>query len=560
MNKKPLLIVTAVLALLLVAGGVFAALHFSSKSEKTSAKQQDIVVEHKVSNIKFDDTLLFYVNLSQLGQKSAIGEVLTDANRSLLATILSGGEDSAYVETLLLNLGASGLNIDEPIYSYANVVDESAEIVVVAEVADANDVDNFVEFISEAIGAYIDVERAGDTRTFSLGNLYFAYNDKRFVVTTCFNESGVVDGEALVNKAMKRSKLNLSGYANFDLAVSLKFMPLLDLALAAIEMNIDEAYEYLDYVDEWEYEWMMAEIRNYEQSMEQIEEVAEKLDDDASVTLGLTFEKGKVVVDALVDGFNYEYACSKVSNDHLEYIVDDVIGVFNVGIDGKKASELISELISADYAEMFGISRNEFNIYFGILCDAIESIDGDITVALNDVDVRNGDIEAVLAVDVNDDYIISNIAQFGGNFLDKTGKNQYSMSYLNNYVTLGQQAETLYGTINADYKKQRNSAANSDWVDELNNSYGYFVVDINNLMKNRSVNNAFTDSLYYLDDMSAKLISDFVDSFNYAYISTESPTSARMVLTFDDQNTNSLEQIVRMLVPAVVGEITRNIF
>jgi hypothetical protein len=284
------------------------------------------------------------------------------------------------------------------------------------------------------------------------------------------------------------------------------------------------------------------------------------LDDDASVTLGLTFEKGKVVVDALVDGFNYEYACSKVSNDHLEYIVDDVIGVFNVGIDGKKASELISEFISADYAEMFGISRNEFNIYFGILCDAIESIDGDITVALNDVDVRNGDIEAVLAVDVNDDYIISNIAQFGGNFLDKTGKNQYSMSYLNNYVTLGQQAETLYATINADYEKQRNSAANSDWVGELNNSYGYFVVDINNLMKNRSVNNAFKDSLYYLDDMSAKLISDFVDSFNYAYISTESPTSARMVLTFDDQNTNSLEQIVRMLVPAVVGEITRNIF
>ena len=557
MEKKKLLIVTAVAALLLIAGGVFAALHFSSKGEANADNKA--AVEKSESSIALDDTLLFYVNLGQLGEKSAINEVLTDANRSLLANILSGGVvDSNYVEMLLSNLSASGLDIDKPIYSYANIVDDNIEVVAVAEVADADKVDSFIEFAAEIIGENLDVEREGNTREFSIEDLYFSYNDKRFIVCCTSDYSEETDN--IVKKAMKRAKPNLSAYANYDLAVSLKIMPLFEVVRSVAYASIQEYYEYLDYADEWEREWMMENIRSQEQALKQMEEIAEQMDKNASITMGLSFENGKIVVDALIDGVSYDYACCQVTNDHLANIDGNTIGLFNCGIDGKKASALISELITSDYAEMFGLSRNEFNIYFGVVCDAIESINGDVTFALNDFNPYSGEVEAVVAVDVDDDYIFSNVDQFGGAFFDKKSANEYGLSYGSNDISLGQKNDILYVTINNKYEKQRNSVADRDWVDELNNSCGYLVVDIDNLMKNSYISRMFENELYYLDATSAELVSNFVESCNYAYISTNSPTSAQLVFAFDDQNTNSLEQIVRMFLPAIISEVTQNMF
>ena len=173
----------------------------------------------------------------------------------------------------------------------------------------------------------------------------------------------------------------------------------------------------------------MEEIYSAEQSIEQMNAVAEMMNKDTTLTVGLAFEPGKIVLDMSIDGISYEHAGRKVSNDHLAYVDGNAIGVMNMGVDGEIASKLISEYITPDYAQMFGLSRNEFNIYFGVICDAVKSINGDVTIVLNDFNPYREKIDAMLAVSVDDDYIISNVAQFGSGFLKKRGDNCYGVNY-----------------------------------------------------------------------------------------------------------------------------------
>ena len=559
MNKKTLLIVASVAALLLIVGGVFAALYFNSASEeKKSENKAEKVSDNTTMNL--EDNLLFYVNLGQLGDKSALDKVFTEANRSLMSNLLTGGINSKYVESLLSNLDATGLDIDKPIYSYANIEENGVEVVIVAEVANVDAVDSFIEFVSEASGLYIDVEHNGKTRAFSIENIYFAYNEDRFVMTTSITDDYFIDGEALVAKALKRSQPDLSAYAHYDIAVSLKLMPILDAVRAQMQATIDECYEYIDYLDEWEKEWYLEQIANIENYMNQMNAAAELMDKNSSITLGLAFEPGKIVLDMSIDGISYEHAGRKVSNDHLAYVDGNAIGVMNMGVDGEIASKLISEYITPDYAQMFGLSRNEFSFYLGIIEDAVKSINGDVTVALNNFNPYSEKIDAMLAVSVDDDNIISNVAQFGSGFLKKRGDNCYGVNYAGNNISLGQEGDVFYATINENFELQSASANEAAWANEVSNGYGYFVVDINNLMKNSYISSSFHNELYYMDSFSAELINNFVKSCSYAYLSIETPTSVQFVLGFDDQKTNALEQLVRMVVPAAISELTNSIF
>jgi hypothetical protein len=255
--------------------------------------------------------------------------------------------------------------------------------------------------------------------------------------------------------------------------------------------------------------------------------------------------------------------CKKVSNKHLQYVDNDVLVAMNIGVNGKKLYTILSENINSEYANIFGFDRNEFNIYFGILCDAIKSINGDMTLALNDVELSYyGDpvnVDALLAVNVTDDYIISNISQFGEGFLTDCGDNRYGYTYDDLVFSLGQQDNTFFATVNNNFKPLANSAASKPWATELSNSYGYFVVDIDNIIANRNIAPFYRSALEEMGS-SASHVSKFVESFSYAYITIDNPTTVKMVIAFDDKNTNSLEQIVKQVVPIAMSEITRELF
>jgi hypothetical protein len=279
--------------------------------------------------------------------------------------------------------------------------------------------------------------------------------------------------------------------------------------------------------------------------------------------LGLSFKAGRVVAELSANGVKSEYKLEKrVSNNHLAYVDDDVMAVLNLGVNGEMLSKVLSENITPDYADMLGLSRNEFNIYFGVLCDAIKSINGDVTLALNDITGNyyvNG-VDAILAMDVADDYIISNVAQFGEGFLNNYGNNTYGLTYAGLNFKLGQANNVLFATVNDEFKQQDNSAKRSAWASDIEESYGYVVVDVNNMMDNHIVSNLYRQEMRGFDSTTAGYINNFVDSCSYAYFTINSPQSVQLVLVFEDKQTNSLEQIVRQLAPVVIREATKGMF
>lgn len=563
--KKSLLFIIVAVVLLLVGGGVFAALYFGSpKAEKSVAK----------SDAKFvlEDDVVFYINVDQLVQKSAINDVLTDGNRSLLATMITADAYDRsltdYVETLLADLNNTGINTKYPISCYINTVeyDEAGEFTLIAEVVDANKLDAFFEFTTDALGVDVEIVRDGDMRYIDMYDSAIAYNSNRLVAVGYTIFVSMPDCDKLIEEAMARPKVDWSAYAKYDVAYTMLLNPLLDMRRANIQRNIDESYEYLElYADEWEIEWIEEEIESSESLLERINNIASLMDRDASITLGLTFENGRVVLDGHVEGVASEYNIgTKVSNDHLAYVGNDVIALLNMGVNGEQVSEILMDNITPEYADMFGLSRNEFNIYFGILCDAIKSIDGDVTVALNDIYGSSyygvSSVDAMLAFNVKDDYIISNVAQFGEGTLRRMGDNLFSYNYNGNSFMIGQQENCLFATLNSNFKTQSNPVSKSAWVKDVADSYAYLVVDMDNLMDNSYISSLYRAELRNMDDVSASYLDDFVESCDYVYVTVDTPTSAQMVLVFDDKHTNSLEHIVRHVMPIVIREATSQMF
>lgn len=526
--------------------------------------------------IVLDDTVVAYINLDQLGDKSAINEILTDGNRSLLATLLAAECESPewteYTEELLSNLSASGLDTKTPVYCYYDVKDAEyaeEEFVVVAKVADANKVDRFVEYFSDLTEDNIEVIKDGDTRKFETEDgMLCAYNAKRFVAVA--SNEYFEDSDTILNRALERPEADLSAYAKYDCAVSVNLNEVVALQCESKQRELDEAHEYLETeVEEWEYEWVMYEIQWLEDELKTFKALQEQVEKDARAMLGLSFKAGRVVAELSADGIKSEYKLDrKVSNDHLAYVDDDVLALLNLGVNGEMLSKVLSENVTPDYADMLGLSRNEFNIYFGILCDAIKSINGDVTLALNDIKgsvyASGGyyvnSVDAILAMDVADDYIISNVAQFGAGFLNNYGNSTYGLTYAGLNFKLGQADNVLFATVNDEFKQQDNSAKRSAWASDIEESYGYVVVDVNNMMDNHIVSNLYRQEMRGFDSTTAGYINNFVDSCSYAYFTINSPQSVQLVLVFEDKQTNALEQIVRQLAPVVIREATKGMF
>jgi hypothetical protein len=179
------------------------------------------------------------------------------------------------------------------------------------------------------------------------------------------------------------------------------------------------------------------------------------------------------------------------------------------------------------------------------LTDAIKSIDGDVTVALNDI------LDVVVAMDVTDNYIISNVAQFGSGILKKRGDNLYGISYGGYSFAIGHTDNTLYATINSSFEKRENSATDSGWVADIDGSYGYLLMDVDNMMDNSLVSSTYNRQLRNMDKDDATLVNNIVEMCDYAYMSLNAPNSLQFVIVLDDKNTNALEQIVKQVMPYV---------
>lgn len=538
--------VVAVVITLLVCG-ICAVVYFGDKSDMGNEERAPLT-----------DNIVLYVDIDKLVTKSAIRNVLTNAELNIIAGVIAvdGVENTEYVLSMLENFDNIGLNSKQPIYGYLNMNcmngNAEQELTIVAEVSDITKLDRFANF---ALANFEDMEiiRDGDLRVAIGEEFVIGYNNRRLVVVNTSDG----DALALLSEALSRPWADLSAYAKYDIACSVRLKPVVSLMYDIVQVQCEEEESRIEKCTiSWERAWLEEQLASSQKTLSILTKVDAQLAYGANMLMGVVFYNGRAVADVVVDGYNAEFKLDKkVSNGYLKSVDENAIVVANMGVNGNALSALISKLITPYYADVLGVSRNQFNIYVSILCDAIKSINGDVTLAINNLYGNYYGVtsmEALVAMDVADDYIISNISRYGAGLLGRDGENRYSLSLGGFRLALGQQVDTFYAAVNMDYKDSATPASEACWSSEVADSYGYVLVNMDSAMSNSVVTNMWSENLKAMDDAAIDYLDYFVKASSYMYITANTPSSAQIVVVFDDAERNALEQIVTPLVPVAV--------
>lgn len=567
--KKGILLCLAAIAVAAVAA--FAVITILDGNPTEDKAKENVALRSDIN-----DMFVGYVNINQLVTKGAFDQYLDKNNRKLLATMASSAVAdkslASHISNIANDFEATGLNFTKPAYAYVN---ENGDCVVVIEVKDVANVDKTLDLLSyiaeQESGEPIHVKRNGKNRIINLDDeAIIGYNNTRFIIAS--NPSGYIDTD-VVTTALKRPLSDLTIFGDSDLAFYVNCDKGINIARTMLEQTKAE-YE------EWalEDEYFADNVQEIEQVLTMLDTYAPYVKKNANVVVSLTFEPGRVTLKGTTNGFDMSEAeklMKRTSNKHLHYISDDAAIVANVGINGKKYAELINLVLNNEYFKQSEYNNNEINMIAGIACDAIKSINGDITIALEGLegeyesyydsyfeeyygDVNMESVSASMMVDVDDNYIISNLGQFAGGFLSRKDSNHYygSLSGLN--ITLGQDDNVLHAGVNSTYTRKVNSVADADWLPSVKNSLSYVVVDADNLLGYSYIEAANTMIMNDMDAMEKNIYRQFVDLVDYAYTSQMSATEAEIVIALDDEQTNALKQITDIIIPILSSEIMRN--
>jgi hypothetical protein len=370
--------------------------------------------------------------------------------------------------------------------------------------------------------------------------------------------------DVVMNDALNRGNADLSAYTKYDVACSVRLKSTLEVMHDNEQIIIDGyAAEIATCTNEWELIWLEDCMATSQSNIDKITKIYDMLSEDAMAVMGISFEAGKLALEVAVNGLDSEFKLDrKVNNDYLDYVSNDVLAVMDLGVNGQMVSKMLEEVLTTDIADMFGISHNEYNIYVGILCDAIKSIDGDVALALNNISgnyygVKS--VEALLTMDVSDNYIISNVAMFGEGMLNKLDNNVYSTKLGGFNLSIGQPEDMLFVTVNMDYEKSDTPASMARWAVDVEDSYAYMLFDVDNIMDNSYASTLYRNAMRGVDKQYASYVDGLIKSCSHIYVNVNTPNSIKFALVFDDRQTNALEQVVRAVAPIAVGETIQNV-
>lgn len=523
-----------------------------------------------------DNLVVAYVNIDQLATKGAFDEHIDASNRKMLATGLSSAiaERSLgdHASNIITDLSATGIDIKEPIYAY---YDEAENFVIAAKVKDVASVDKtfaLLSFMMEQDGNEpLTIEHKGNNRITRLDHeTITAYNDNYIVITA--NASRDTTTEDAID-ALEHPIGDLSIFGESDIAIYANCDKGMSLMRTMLEST------------KAEYELMAAEDPYYDDSVAEIEETlaiinsyAKYIKKDANAIVALTFDPGRITLNTTVRGIDtseFENIVKRTHNKHLEYISEDAAIIANVGMNGKRYAEIIDLILGSKYFTESEYNTFEVNMIAGIASDAIESIDGDLTLAVEDIVGRynsyydsfyeehhaNASLQSVSAsaiIDVTDNYIISNLGQFIGGFLHREDSNHYYGSFSGLDVTIGQDDNVFHAGINTTYDIKEDSAADADWFPCVENSLSYVVVDVDNLMDYSYIEAANKMLMNDMDPVTRDIYAQYVDMCDYIYLSQPELSEAELIITLKDDETNALKQIVDVIMPVLVSEIMLN--
>lgn len=551
-------------ALCVVAGLIIAILMLTSRGEK----------EETLAPI--EDVVFVYVNLEQLAAKGAFDKFITPDNRRLVATALASqvedGEFSTHLSAVVTDLNATGIDFSGKAYGYLS--DDLDSFVVVAKVLDVAMVDTTVELLSYLLvdggEDAIEVELNGDTRIFEWEDVMVMYNNSRIA----FALSGDDAAMAIAEEAISRPKSDMSAFASDDIALQVNIARLISLATAQIDARMTELSDKLNRneISDAHYTQQLDDISS---TKELIDSYSSYFNTDAKITISSTFDLGRATLSYNAEGINYgEYATllKPTNSAHLGALSHEAYAVMSIGVDGKVLSGLVRALLDSDLMATMGIRpTNEMNMIFSIVCDAISTIDGGVTVALNRIDGsvkytynRYWDeysispniksVEAMIMADVADTYIINNIAQFAGGFLNKVDSTHYTLRLMNYKFSMGQDEQLFHLGVNMTPTSNSPSALDCEWAKEVDGSCAYFVANIDAMMSGGfmgSVNKLVTQNIM---EEYRSIYTEAMEAVSYVYASVDNLNSAEVVIVFDDKSINALEQINAIVLPVLVNE------
>lgn len=551
-------------ALCVVAGLIVATLMFTSRGEK----------EETLAPI--EDVVFVYVNLEQLAAKGAFDKFITPDNRRLVATALASqvedGEFSTHLSTVVTDLNATGIDFSGKAYGYLS--DDLDSFVVVAKVLDVAMVDTTVELLSYLLvdggEDAIEVKLNGDTRVFEWEDVMVMYNDSRIAFALSDDDAAM----AIAEEAISRPKSDMSAFASDDIALQVNISRLISLATAQIDARMTELSDKLNKneISDAHYAQQLDDISS---TKELIDSYSSYFNTDAKITISSTFDLGRATLSYNAEGINYgEYATllKPTNSAHLGALSDKAYAVMSIGVDGKVLSGLVRALLDSDLMANMGIRpTNEMNMIFSIVCDAISTIDGGVTVALNSIDGsvkytynRYWDeysispniksVEAMIMADVADTYIINNIAQFAGGFLNKVDSTHYTLRLMNYKFSMGQDEQLFHLGVNMTPTSKSPSALDCEWAKEVDGSCAYFVANIDAMMSGGfmgSVNKLVTQNIM---EEYRSIYTEAMEAVSYVYASVDNLNSAEVVIVFDDKSINALEQINAIVLPVLVNE------
>ena len=528
------------------------------------------------------DPAFLYINIEQLVAKGAFDKFITPENRSLIATLLSSQlssvEQAEHLKNIITDLNTIGVDIHTPIYIYLN--ENLIDYTAVVQVTDATNLDRTITLLSyllEQSGSEaIYVISEGDVRMFKYENLAIAYNASSLAIVCC---GDVVDFN-VAKEAICRPKMDMSMFDASDIALLVNCEKYIELASAEINSAITELTKQYN-AGEITMEQYSAQGEMLAERDEMFLSYAPYFEPGSEVLLSATFDLGRMTIAYRSYNVNFseETRFGKATNmEHLGNLSKDAFAVMSAGIDGKIMAQFIRTVLSGEMLMSAGINpTNEVNMFISITCDALSTIDGGITLALENVEgeIRSrynsyweeyniepsiNSVKAMLMADVNDAYIISNIAQFAGGFLIKLDDMHYTLPLFNYNFSMGQDNNLFYLGVNMTPQSKTPSALDAEWAKDIDGAMSYAVVNVDALMASqfmKATNKYITTNML---KEYRELYCNTTEAISYIYAAADSIESGELVVVFDNKSVNALEQINSLLLPVLVKECVKSLY
>lgn len=504
---------------------------------------------------RVDALYFYYLNLDQIAKKGAFDTHFSAEQRKLIASALKTEvekpEIAQQLESIITDINNSGIDFTKPIYCYMDSIESG--YVCVAEVLSDNQIGESLKLLSALYDIDINLEEIDGIHYAKwLNNIAIGYTDDRFIAVVNSKNS-----DATLAEALTKNLADLTIFGESDMASYIN----LNKALNAIETSLNEPTN----ATTTQCQQLIADFRT-------------RLTPEANILTTATFESGRATIDQRINGVDlsgYSDFFVKGQNNHLNYIDNNAIAIANLSINGTKLAELFNEIISNETVRRYANFGNEMAIYFAVANDVMESINGDVTIALETLDGKIvekvdyywggtqlvpsiSDLKASVMVDVADSYIISNIPYFTMGLLRKVGDNHYNTK-LGNYNFTLQQNESglLFAGVNTKLEPAITPVTEKMWAAELENSLGYIVVDFDNLTTSNFIESA---SKRLLDSETYALYNAFAPMLSFGYIAIMECDHNQAVISFDNQEENSLKQLSDLILPIVIGEINESLF